>query len=134
MTRLQSFSNFQHIFGAIFPESKIKNILFALDNEGVEDIIDFVNIPHQELADLEYISGGVDMKLPRKDVRLLKNIHDCASYLFLESTEQDWMNLDEFDYNAFLSEAVFRANSIAKQVETTKPKPTSSSNAFLSNI
>jgi len=134
MTRLQSFSNFQHIFGAIFPESKIKNILFALDNEGVEDIIDFINIPHQELADLEYISGGVDNKLPRKDVHLLKNIHDWASYLFLESTDQDWRSLDEFNYDAFLSEAVFRANSIAKQVETTKPKPISSSNAFLSNV
>ena len=55
MSCVQSNKNLGHIFCNIFSDDS-KYIVRTLGNEGVNNVIDFINLPPEEFTDLEYYS------------------------------------------------------------------------------
>ena len=61
ITTSKAISNLGHILGAVF-KGKTDNLIKALEFEGIDDVIDFINLPSQEFQDLEYPSDQGNSK------------------------------------------------------------------------
>lgn len=72
-TRANSAGFFQHIL-SLFDNDDIVNILTALEEEGIKNLMDFIGTPTEDLAALEWIDHEGAHYLSRSETRLLKSI------------------------------------------------------------
>ena len=134
-----AMSNLSHLLGVIFQDES-SHITKALTNEGIDDVIDLINLPTVDFKDLEYDSTQGIMKLSRKEIRLLTNIQSWSTHLYNSSTLDDWRTLTKDDYEDFrrveASNRVMPDVTTSSTVQTTsKTVPaTSSTSSFLSNV
>jgi len=134
-----AMSNLSHLLGVIFQDES-SHITKALTNEGIDDVIDLINLPTVDFKDLEYDSTQGTMKLSRKEIRLLTNIQSWSTHLYNSSTLDDWRTLTKDDYEDFrrveASNRVMPDVTTSSTVQTTsKTVPaTSSTSSFLSNV
>ena len=141
MTREQSSVNFTHLFTQVFPLADIANITSALDNDGIDNLVEFINCSPDDFPSMEYpttVEASTFTKLSRKELRLLKNIHAWSLHLYQEKADCDWtaLTLDDYDaYRANLCKAPASTNPPASTASpTTVASQATHTLSFLSNV
>ena len=72
-TRANSAKYFEHIFN-LFDSDDVKNILQALKEEGIKNLMDLVGTLNEDLLALEWFDNEGAHYLSRAETRLLKSI------------------------------------------------------------
>ena len=138
----KAISNLGHILGTIV-RGKTDNINKGLEFEGIDDVIDFINLPSHEFQDLEYPTTQGNQHLVRIEICLLTNIQAWCVFLYNTPNLDGWKILTIEDYEVFRRAAAADQSKpdpvVSSEVKEVSP-PTKNNNtgqpslSFLSNV
>jgi len=120
-TRSTSVAFFDHIF-SLFDHTLTTSIILGLQNKlgTTVTLMDFIGIPPDELALLEYKENDTISGLTRAEIRLARNIQNWAMYEVRTCPDINFGTLEMEDFDAFqLSNA--HTNATASQTTPAQP-------------
>jgi hypothetical protein len=120
-TRSTSAVFFEHII-SLFDTALTTSIILGLQNKlgTTVTLMDFIGIPPDELALLEYTKDKSFHALSRGEIRLAKNIQNWVMFEIRTRPDIDFGTLDMEDFDAF---QLSNAHSTGSPTQTTPAQP-----------
>ena len=84
---------------------KVDDSVFqTMKYEGIDTIIDFINLTNADIDAFEYEADGQVASLPKKDKRKLKQLLLWARYLHKKNSANAWTELTDSDFDVFMAD------------------------------
>ena len=114
LTKETSKPALMHIIHKVFEHLLNGQVFASFAYEGITGIVEFVNLSLSDLDDFQCLlrvksdDGNKDVEhvvpLPKKDLRLLKNVWKWSCWLYLQQSNREWELLTFEDYTVFIQE------------------------------